>query len=287
MLKSFRFWCFAAAAVSLLTTVLHVFGGGPEFLQPAIESPLSFQWKAAFSTVWHEITALLFLNGVFLIAAGLSLRKNKLALWLVLLLNVAFALLFFGYGIAWLGAPWLLLQWVIFVAISGLTALALRMPEKLHLVEETTAKSEHYSVLPNATFADRYVAHGTQFTTAIDAARGAFGKAPRWISKLMQLRNALVAPFGLVHEAPKSSANAIGMFPILDATKQKVILGLDDKHLDFRVVVELLNAGQSVSLTTLVEPHHFLGKAYLAVIMPFHRIIAATILTQAAKNNLA
>jgi Protein of unknown function (DUF2867) len=202
-------------------------------------------------------------------------------------LNAAFAVLFFAYGIAWLGTPWLLLQWVIFVAISGLTALALRMPEKLDLIEDITAKPEHYNVLPMATFADRYVVHGTHFPSAIDAARGAFGKAPRWISKLMQLRNILVAPFGLVHEAPSSPANAIGMFPILDVTKQTVVLGLDDRHLDFRVVVELLNAGQSVSLTTLVKPHHAFGRAYLAVIMPFHRIIAATILAQAAKNNLA
>jgi hypothetical protein len=39
-----------------------------------------------------------------------------------------------------------------------------------------------------------------------------------------------------------------------------------------------------VSLTTLVQSHHIFGKAYLAIIMPFHRIIAATILAQAAKH---
>jgi hypothetical protein len=284
MVKSFRFWCFAAAAVSLFTAALHVVGGGSEFFQPALERTMSAQWKAAFSSVWHEITALLFLNGIFLIAAGLSLRKNKQALLLVLLLNVAFAVLFFGYGVAWQGTPWLLLQWIIFITISGMILLALRMPEKLHIIDEAATRPELYNVLPNATFADCYVVHGTQFPEAIAAARGAFGKAPLWISQLMKMRNALVAPFGLVHEAPKSNPNAIGMFPILDVTKQRVVLGLDDRHLDFRVVVELLNAGQSVSLTTLVRPHHVFGRVYLAVIMPFHRIIAATILAQAARN---
>jgi hypothetical protein len=283
MLKSFRFWCFAAACISLLTAALHVIGGGPEFHLPALDSALSNQWKVAFSSVWHEITALLFFNGVFLILSGLALRKNLLVLWLVLSLNVAFAVLFFGYGVSRLGTPWALLQWVIFVVISICVTLALLRRDKLQVIEDVAARPEHYTILPAASFADTYVVHGAEFDVAIDAARDAFGKAPTWITKLMQLRNALVKPFGLVHETPKLNRKAIGMFPVLLDTKDRVVLGFDDKHLDFRVVVELFNEGTSVSLTTLVKPHHIFGKAYLAIIMPFHRIIAATILAQAAK----
>jgi Protein of unknown function (DUF2867) len=283
MISSFRFWCFFAGAVSLATAVLHVFGGGPEFHQPALDSALPAIWKAAFSTIWHAITAMLAFDGVFLIFAGLALRKNRLLLWLILLLNVAFAALFVGYGLARLGTVWALPQWTFFAVISFGVALALWLRNPLDGVEEKETRRDLYAVLPAATFADTYTVHGTEFAAAMDAARGAFGVAPRWISTLMQIRHALVAPFGLVH-APSPTHAAIGIFPILLETPEKVVLGLDDKHLDFRVVVELLNGGRSVSLTTLVEPHHRFGQAYLTAIMPFHRLIAATILNQAARR---
>ncbi len=282
MVRSFRFWCFLAGALSLATAALHVFGGGPEFHQPALDSALPAPWKAAFSTIWHAITAMLAFAGLFLIFAGLALHKNRLLLWLILSLNLAFAALFVGYGWVRLGTLWDLPQWTIFAAISIFVVLALWLRDPVEAVAEVATRPSHYTELPAATFADTYVVHGTEFASAIDAARSAFGVAPPWISRLMQLRHALVAPFGLVHEPPPPNRAAIGIFPVLLETRDHVVLGLDDKHLDFRVVVELLNGGSSVSLTTLVQPHHIFGKAYLAAIMPFHRIIAATVLTQAA-----
>lgn len=284
MFKSFRFWCLAAAVISLATSMLHVFGGGPEFHNPALQSPLSDQWKVVFSTIWHEITALLFLNGLFLIFAGLALRKNLLMLWLVLLFNIAFGVMFFSYGAIRLGSPLVLLQWTIFAAIGACLITAIALRNTLDAVEEVAARPEHYAVLPAASFADSYVLHDATFSNAMDAARGAFAKAPAWIEGLMQLRNMIVRPFGLIHKPQENMPNRIGIFPVLQNANNKVVLGLDDKHLDFRVVVEVLNAGSSVSLTTLVQPHHFLGRAYLAIILPFHRLIAATILSQAGKN---
>jgi hypothetical protein len=284
MLKSFRFWCFAAGAISFATCALHVVGGGPEFHVPALQSELSDAWKAAFSTVWHGVTALLFLNGFFLMCAGLALRKNTLLLWFMLLANLAFALLFFGYGITRLNSQWVLLQWTVFAAMAMCVGFAILGRDTLHRVEEVAARPEHYSELPAASFADTYIVHDAAFTNAMEAARGAFGKAPAWINGLMHLRNLIVRPFGLVHKPQEENPNRIGIFPVLQNTKDRVVLGLNDKHLDFRVVVELFNAGHSVSLTTLVQSHHIFGKAYLAIIMPFHRIIAATILAQAAKH---
>jgi hypothetical protein len=284
MLKSFRFWCFAAALISLTLSVLHVVGGGPVFHEPALQSALPETWKVAFSTIWHEVSALLFLNGVFLTCAGLALRKNHLLLWFVLMLNMAFGLLFFGYGIARLNTPWLLAQWVIFAAISTCTALSIVMRDSLRVVEEVAARPDHYTILPAASFADTYIVHDADFSNAIDVARVAFGKAPAWVDGLMCLRNIIVRPFGLITKPQDANPNHIGIFPVLLNTNDRVVMGLDDKHLDFRVVVELFNAGRSVSLTTLVQPHHIFGNAYLTVIMPFHRIIVATMLAQAAKG---
>jgi len=54
--------------------------------------------------------------------------------------------------------------------------------------------------------------------------------------------------------------------------------------LDFRVVVDVVRSGssQSVTATTLVLTHNWLGRAYLAIILPFHRLIVPSMLRQVA-----
>jgi Protein of unknown function (DUF2867) len=55
---------------------------------------------------------------------------------------------------------------------------------------------------------------------------------------------------------------------------------------DFRIVIETrkIDAGRSeVMVTTLVRPHNLLGRVYLALVLPFHRIIVRAMLGQAAK----
>ncbi|WP_348626172.1 MULTISPECIES: DUF2867 domain-containing protein [unclassified Mesorhizobium] len=61
------------------------------------------------------------------------------------------------------------------------------------------------------------------------------------------------------------------------------MLGLDDRHLDFRLLVEVRDLGmtcQEVAATTIVKTHNWLGRAYLAIVMPFHRIIVPAMLAQ-------
>jgi hypothetical protein len=114
-----------AALVSLATAALHVFGGGPEFLQPALDSGLPAVWKAGFSSIWHQITAFLVLNGIFLIAASIRPGMTAGVLPLVAVQNLAFAGLFLGYGLAQLGTPLALPQWIIFLAIAALLLVAI------------------------------------------------------------------------------------------------------------------------------------------------------------------
>jgi hypothetical protein len=61
-----------------------------------------------------------------------------------------------------------------------------------------------------------------------------------------------------------------------------LVAGFNDHHLDFRVVVDVAPAdhGQQVTATTLVLTHNWLGRAYLSVIMPFHRMISKALLKQ-------
>jgi Protein of unknown function (DUF2867) len=124
---------------------------------------------------------------------------------------------------------------------------------------------------------------------AIDARLAAermLSKSARWIETLMNLRNLIVAPFGLKttghHESPPRET--IGLFPILTQTPDRLVAGFNDKHLDFRVVVDVVasEAGsasaQQVTATTLVRTHNLFGRIYLAVIMPFHRLIVPAML---------
>ena len=61
------------------------------------------------------------------------------------------------------------------------------------------------------------------------------------------------------------------------------MLGFDDRHLDFRIVVEsdrLTDERTSVRVMTLVKRHNRLGRFYLAAIMPFHKLIVASTMTR-------
>jgi hypothetical protein len=124
---------------------------------------------------------------------------------------------------------------------------------------------------------------------ALDARRAAqlmMAKGPRWIEAMLNLRNLIVAPFGLKPsgKGEPASGGMIGIFPVISETPERLVAGFDDHHLDFRVVVDVAAAGtgQQVTATTLVLTHNLLGRTYLAIIMPFHRLIARTMLQPVA-----
>ena len=129
---------------------------------------------------------------------------------------------------------------------------------------------------------------------AAAAAHRVFSRTPGWIARLLALRNSIGAVIGLkgteetVFEAaqPAEKRRRIGFFPVVSEAADRVVMGFDDWHLDFRVVVDVLALGadrQQVTATTLVRTHNWMGRAYLALIMPFHRMIVRTMLAQAAK----
>jgi hypothetical protein len=127
--------------------------------------------------------------------------------------------------------------------------------------------------------------------TALDARRAAekmLGRSPRWVERLLALRHFLVAPFGLKTSAPKDPRrpDIIGLFPVVSQTPDRLVAGFDDKHLDFRVVVDVAaagaGAGRRVTATTLVLTHNLLGRVYLTVILPFHRLVVRALLRQVA-----
>jgi hypothetical protein len=148
-------------------------------------------------------------------------------------------------------------------------------------VEEVTPSAESRALLPGAQFADAYRIEIKG--TTLDAGTAALlilGRSPRWVRVLLGLRNVLVTPFGLKTSGEPTAKGIIGLFPVVSATPERLVAGFDDRHLDFRIVVEV--ARQQVTSTTLVRTHNRLGRVYLAIVMPFHRVIARAMLRQVA-----
>ena len=144
------------------------------------------------------------------------------------------------------------------------------------------------NALPSADFADSYM------TTVLDAnanapelAARAFARMPAWVMRLLHLRNVVVKPFGL-RPAPDDTLPAdrqIGFFPVVSSDRNRVVLGFDDSHLDFRIVIDVVNGAQQTSditATTLVKRNNTLGYAYLFAVMPFHKRIVPAMLARLA-----
>jgi hypothetical protein len=155
---------------------------------------------------------------------------------------------------------------------------------------ETTPSPLTFDVLPGATFADAFsIDVRAAAPDAIGAAQRAFASSPRWVAWLLALRNALVRPLGLKSSsaATARAADRIGFFPCLSQSPSRVLMGFDDRHLDFRVTVDAQQVGaglQRITATTLVKPHNLFGRAYLALVMPFHKRIVPAMLARLASG---
>lgn len=134
-----------------------------------------------------------------------------------------------------------------------------------------------HTALPDADWVDCWqalpVANHANARQAGEAIIAAF---PRWMGPLLALRQILVAPFGLLGKDDMArETDAIGFFPVTEEGATRLVAGLDDKHLNFRIVIDLdaTTSGRSLALTTVIKRHNLLGRLYLAMVLPFHRAI--------------
>lgn len=125
--------------------------------------------------------------------------------------------------------------------------------------------------------------------------------APKNVSRLMAFRNVMVAPFGLRTSplaCPVSSLLSdragplfAGQYPVIDQavdandTVAQIVLGADDKHLQFRssVGVKMIDdITAEISLGNIIHYKNNFGKFYMAMIDLVHRhYIAPTMLRRA------
>jgi Protein of unknown function (DUF2867) len=126
-------------------------------------------------------------------------------------------------------------------------------------------------------------------------AKSFFLSAPTWVSRLFWMRNKIAAFFGLKTSNAKYDLQKIlrsfngekdqhvGLFRVFDKSENEIILGEDDKHLNFRVSLYLdrsKNDGPKTNLTisTIVVFNNWFGRLYFFIVRPFHRLIVPEML---------
>lgn len=155
---------------------------------------------------------------------------------------------------------------------------------------QADVKPDVRHLLPNADFADAFsLVVDDPSLDAVTAAHRAMERQPRWIGALMWLRDLVVRPLGLTtrHDRALARMARIGAFPVLSRTPERVVMGLDDRHLDFRLALDVAaldDRRREVTATTLVRTHNRLGRTYLAAIRPFHRRIVPGIMAQVVRR---
>ncbi|CAN7494400.1 DUF2867 domain-containing protein [Agrobacterium tumefaciens] len=134
-------------------------------------------------------------------------------------------------------------------------------------------------ILPGADWRDCFEGEMvTPESSALDVSRLLLDHPPAWITSLMALRNGVVSLFGL-KTVELAAGTSAGGFPVLSSTPQRTVLGFDDHHLDFRIVVDLEGGPNCrlVNVTTIVRRKNAFGRLYILVVGPFHRrIVPAT-----------
>lgn len=144
--------------------------------------------------------------------------------------------------------------------------------------------------LPHIDFADAFKCQllEDQPQTIDSVTRAIFLTMPPWISQLLELRNIIVRPFGLktAVDAVSSSKDelqpgtAVGVFEVLDRQLNEIMLGEDDKHLDYRVSIQLEHEEEKcwVVVATVVKFNNWLGRAYFVPVKPVHKVIVSAMM---------
>ena len=156
--------------------------------------------------------------------------------------------------------------------------------------------------LPNANFYDCYgisVPDADTNHIALAYFLKAMGNSPAWTNSLMVLRNKVVRLFGLKdlggfgglnlskHASDYAPGDRVGIFTLISNSPHEALLGDSDKHLD--VVLSVFKHSPTdgyvtISVTTVVHVHNFLGRIYMLPVKPLHKLIAPAVISRISGN---
>ncbi len=117
-----------------------------------------------------------------------------------------------------------------------------------------------------------------------------FAYMPIWGNKLMSLGNAIVGCFGLTVEQDSrlhgkedlQLGDSAGFMKVIYCEGDEIISYAQDKHMDFYLSVTKRDGHAIIS--TLVNKKIYFGRLYVNFIVPFHWVIARTVLAGAVKK---
>ena len=100
-----------------------------------------------------------------------------------------------------------------------------------------------------------------------------FNTTPKWIETLFEIRNYLVNIIGIKTTVPPNYSTHfkvggyIKFFKIFEISNDEIILGANDSHLNFRVIVSNDHSKDvNIKLITLVAYNNNIGRIYMALI---------------------
>ncbi|MOA43140.1 hypothetical protein D3C78_1652630 [compost metagenome] len=74
---------------------------------------------------------------------------------------------------------------------------------------------------------------------------------------------------------------SVGLFKILEKTDNEIIMGENDRHLDFKVSLlaqQTESTIAAITISTVVNYHNWFGKFYFFFVKPFHKRIVSVML---------
>ena len=119
-----------------------------------------------------------------------------------------------------------------------------------------------------------------------------FYPTPSWVSFLLYVRDSIMALFGLKSsKLNKFDGKNVaflpgckyGFFEIIEVFADEIIMGKNDKHLDYRFSAKVYdeNGKRFVVVATIVHYNNRLGKAYFSVVKYFHKFIVKKMVADA------
>ncbi|MGJ5178377.1 DUF2867 domain-containing protein [Bradyrhizobium oligotrophicum] len=161
-------------------------------------------------------------------------------------------------------------------------------------VRRTTPPSESVVAnwYENASLLDSYSIElrASEQSTMRELARRTLVDPPAWQKALIALRDAMVTPFGIktsdVVRTSPDGHERVDFFPVHWEGTDEIVLGADDRHLDFRLSLLRRHASTGTLLiaTTVVHTHNALGFTYLNAIRPFHHLVVRANLARCART---
>ena len=134
-----------------------------------------------------------------------------------------------------------------------------------------------------------------------DVAKAFFSSAPDWVGKLMGFRNKMVAVLGLktsgrtidrqkaLDNLKYEKGEKVGIFKIYDKTHNEIILGEEDKHLNFSVSLyidesKIEQPETTLTISTCLNFNNLFGRLYFFPVHLFHRLIVPAMLKAIIKE---